>query len=525
MNCPRCNTVNENDSKFCFSCGYNLSGFSHQENVVSTPVQTSETLSVNVSNNNSSKIYGSKNKSSKNLLIVIVALVAIVVVGFVCYKFFFNKDNESKKLDNLFDPNELIKVKKDEKYGFINTKGKFVLEANYESASDFNGDYAIVTVKNETGAKVYQLIDKKGVVKVESASGIKYVADYDIIIANDSLYNNKMKKLNNDNVKVQYEEYGYLSWKNYEAKNAGIMKHDGKITYTYNFTGIEHYFSFDASDTDESLKERYCRVNIDNDKYAIVNCDTGALAYDFTEYYVSEDDDNVFRISNHSDFSFVAKVYIQNNKVMYQVNDSGIDLDYYPSGNYFRIRDYSKDYDNRYSYLNVKTGEITNKAPDNVVEDDLDIDVDEWEALTNNKKFSCSDGYGLMNNENVVLSCEWDDIEYLDLNLYKYLSSDGKNYIYAKKDSKWNIINLKDKKVVTEFNTSYLYTDELSTFIYYTDKDTNTKFVYNLLTGKSLEVGNNSITKYSNYITVKNTSDKTINYYNVDLQLIYTENY
>ena len=128
-----------------------------------------------------------------------------------------------------------------------------------------------------------------------------------------------------------------------------------------------------------------------------------------------------------------------------------------------------------------------------------------------------------MNDEVITLPCEWDRLTYLETDLYKYLDSNGKKYIYGKKDEKWYLIDIKEKKAIVEFNASYIYNDIYNTtFIYYTDETTNIKKVYNLLTNKSLTVDKNKTLRvYSNYITLKDTENEILKYYNTDMKMIF----
>ena len=300
--------------------------------------------------NNSTPNNVNNNKSKKKLLFVIGGLLIIAIALFVGYKFFGNKNSD---INEIFDDDALIKVKKDDKYGYINSNGKFVLDPVYEEATDFNGNYAMVkTTANIEGTnrEIYQLIDKKGNAKAQAEyyTDIKYVSEYNIWIINDQLYNSSLKKISSDKVKVEYEKYGYLSWEDVDQKSAGIMNTSGKVTYTYKYQTGEDYFSITPSDTDSTLTERYCITNVDNEKYAIVNCDTGKLVYDYTENYISDEDDNIFQVSKHDPWEFVTLMYVQNNKIAYQTNSKNVDLDYYSSG-YVQIRDEDKDYSNRYS--------------------------------------------------------------------------------------------------------------------------------------------------------------------------------
>lgn len=473
--------------------------------------------------NNSKANNVTNNKSKKKvLLFIIVGLLIIATVLFIGYKFFENKNSN---INTIFDDDALIRVKKDDKYGYINSNGKFVLDPIYEEAMNFEGNYAIVkTTANieEFDREIYQLIDKKGNVKAQAGNynDIEYFPEHNIWIINEQLYNSSLKKISSDNVRVEYKKYGYLIWEDINQKSAGIMNTSGKVIYTYKYQNDEDYFSITLSDIDSTLTERYCITNVDNEKYGIVNCDTGKVIYDYTENYISDEDDNIFKVSKYDDREFIALIYVQNNKIFYQTNSENVDLDYYSSG-YIQIRDEDKDYNNKYSYLDVNTGNISSSKPSNN-NSDVNINLNEWEALTGITKKSCSNGYGLVKGEKEILSCEWYSIDYFGTLLYQYLTSKGKDYVMARKDDKTYIVDLKNGKSVAEFNSSYIYDDETSTFVYYKDSSTNEKVIYNLITGKIMKTNNdNSLDVYSNYITIKENNKK--NYYNTNLKLIYSE--
>ena len=82
-----------------------------------------------------------------------------------------------------------------------------------------------------------------------------------------------------------------------------------------------------------------------------------------------------------------------------------------------------------------------------------------------------------------------------------------------------------DKKTpVTKLNTTSIYKDDESLFIYYYDNDTGDIKVHNLLTNKELTTSDDySVYLYSNYVKVKDYSTSTTKYYNNDAKLIYTE--
>ena len=458
-------------------------------------IQNNKNIANNINNNSSKR---------KTLLIVIGTLLVISLVLLVGYKFFENKNSN---INSIFDENNLIKIKKDKKYGYINSNGKIVIEPIYESASDFNGNYALVEIV-ENDDEIYQLIDQTGKVRVQSNyySDIEYISEYDSWVINDQLYNGSLKKITSDDIEVDYADYDYLRWENEKERTAGIMNISGKITYTYKFKNDEDFFYVQPSDIDPTLKERYCIVSIEDEKDEIVNCDTGKVIFDFTENNIFDKDNNIFEVSERGSYETKMLMYIQNDKIFYQTSSDAIDLDYYPG--YIRIKYSDKDYNNRFTYLDLKTGNISSAIPSNM---DYDLDFDAWEDLTGITKTSCGQGLGLVLNEKEILPCEWNSIDYFSPSLYQYLLTKDKNYV----------MTTKDNKTVAEFNASYIYDDE-STFIYYKDSSTKEIIVYNLITEKTMKVvSENMLNIYSNYLTIE--TDNKIDYYNTDLKLIYSE--
>lgn len=468
-----------------------------------------------------------KKASKLPIIIGIILGITLIIVIIVCLssKTPSVKQTEKNKINDMFNPDKLIKVKSKDKYGYINTKGEFQIQAIYDNASEFIGDYALVQGEVEVDGinrTMYQIIDQKGNTKKQSSNEIKYISSTESWIIDDAVYNSSLKKLSPENVKADYEDEGYYIWVNSKENTGGIMNKEGKITYTYTFKNNEDYISLDIPEIDESLKERYCIVSIENDYEAIVNCDTGVVVYDYAKERIFDSDDNIFEIQEKNSYNLKEIMYIQGDKILYRSSNPEIDLYYYPG--YVSIRDGSKSYSERYKYLDTKTGQILDEQPTSDEEDEVE-NLNEWETFTSNKKFNCSTGYGLMNNETITLPCEWDSLEYLSIDLYKFLKEMKKDYIYGRKDDKWYLINIQKKEAIAEFSTTYITKEIDSTFISYTDSVSKTKKVYNLISNKSINVdSDNYLTVYSNYITVKDTINKTLKYYNTNLELIYTQN-
>ncbi len=455
------------------------------------------------------------NKSKRKKLLVVGILLVLAIVLFIGSIFLKSKNANIKKSENvnlIFDEEALIKVKKDNKYGYIDTNGKFVLDPIYKEAKDFYGNYTIVETKDE----IYQVIDKKGKAKFQSkyAADIDYNSENNIWILNHQLYDSALNKISPDNINVRYGNYEYLKWEDVNEKSAGIINSSGKITYTYKYQNDENYFDMTPSKITSILDEQYCIVNVDSgkyEKYGIVNCATGKLVYDYSKYYISDRGDNIFKITNEDSQDSVSLIYIKDNKIAYQTNSESDTYEYDILTKYIQIFNEDK---NDYFYLDIQTGKILSDAPN----DDIN---DEWEVLTGITKKGCGESYGLVKGKKKILSCEWDSIDYFGNLLYQYLASKGKKYVMTTKDDKSFIINLTNGETVAKFNANKIYNNEESIFVFYEDSSINKKVIYNLITGKTMETDiDNNVRLNSNYITIY--ENNKINFYNTNFKLIYS---
>lgn len=536
MTCNKCGNQNAENAKFCGGCGESLiiqqstikqGEIEQLEEEIKTSFGTNSITSNLVENSLSSsqseKIPAKKSSKSK-VVLIIITIMALILTGLGIYLLGSNESqNEKSKINSFFDPDKPIRVvNKNGRYKYIDQDGKYIIDKDYIYGTEFINNYAIVTTETKNDDLTFntnQIIDKKGNIIKETPGDIEYYEDLDVWVIDSNLYDKNLKKINPEGTLVELadDDSKYFEWINSKKNTGGIMNIKGKITYTYHFENEENYISVEPSET--TLSETYCRVSVDAEKYAIVNCDDGTVVYNFTTEYIDVEDDNIFEILNDDTYERIEILYIQNNKIVYKSSSEDIDLSY-DDYNYITIRDDSKDYSERYSYIPFDTLIETSERPEYQDTDDLD----EWEKLTKNKKFSCSAGYGIMNDQKITLPCQWDYIYYLDLDVYKYLLTQNKNYIIGEKENKTYIIDLDKKTSITQLNTSNIYKDDESLFIYYYDNDTNEIKVHNLLTNKETTVSDDyNIYLYSNYVKVKDYSTSTTKYYNNNAKLIYTE--
>lgn len=454
----------------------------------------------------------------KKLLPIIIAAIVILVLIITTLIFTLGRKNDDKVIGLTFDPDKPIPVKQNDLYGYISaSNGKEIISAQYTQANSFYGDYAIVELKEDSSTKNC-VIDKKGKIKLSSSSTIKYISEYGLYIADETLYNEDFKALTDDNEKVSYKGLGYSSYIKYDENNkaieGGVLNNTGKKIYSYKFKDSEDFFSCTISEADERLEEEYAKVNVDNKNYAIINLKNGKIVYDYTDKSILVDDDNIFTIS--SDDNQKSVICLSKNKIVYETSDD-VEISYYDIDNrILQIYDSNKDYSNRYSYYDLKNKNMLSEKPSKETDNAI-------ESLTGYKSFTSNNKHGVMKGDKTILSCEYDDIEFLSPTTFNFIKSKTrKELVLAKKDGNYELINLKNKKSIFSFKASSVDSYSQSTFVKAKLSDSKETCVYNLLTGKSMTFDSDSqVSVYSNYIIVTKNNSKT--YYNTKLNEIYKQ--
>ena len=495
MICPKCGASVGDNLVMCIRCGAKL-----KENPVSTISNTAV---------NSSK----KKKSPLPKLFLFLSVLFIALGGIFLYR-----ESDYAKIMKKYGENPIL-MENGKKFGYINSKGKVLLEAKYDYAIPFAGNYAEVAIEKDDIVE-YQVINKQGKVKMSSTEndGIFYNRVYDYWVINHQLYNQSLKKISPDNIQITSKNTSYrdyLSWKSSDEKSAGIIASNGKITYTYHFAEGEKELKVVVSIDENEVKDKYCTIIIDDQKYGIVNCDTGKVIYDFSDNIIFPIGDNSFHVYTPSD-DFVNSFYLQDDKIFYENSNQNIILrPHYYSG-YITLENYqiNNHEEGKYTYYHLDTGEITSEMPHHFTE---------WERYTGIQKFSCEAGYGLKKGEKVKVPCEWEDIQFLDVSLYQYLKYQKKEYALAIKEEKTYLIDVNNGKVIQDFNDDSVYSDD-SPFLIISDIDSTPpqKLVYYIPSGKmkAFDYFGSLVGTYSNYFVLMNQGG--IHYYNTKMESIYS---
>lgn len=498
----------------------------------------------NNQNFNSAQNYGSnfnqdfstgKPKGKKTILIVLVLLILVGVAGFFIFKIFGSNKNVAN-LNSIFDPKKPIVVKNNEKYGYITSDGKTMIEPQYNSAGDFYGDYALVSVDNPNkdsyNKTLYEIIDKKGNVKLTSESyyGTKYYSEYDLWVVDDVLYDSKLNKVLGEGTSVKYISNGYFMYTDSLKNESGIVNYKGKKVFTIPDLSI----SVGISDNYYNEDDLYATVRTyGTAKEMIVSLKTGDILFtseNADNYYISRKSNGIFYYYNHkTDDGYEKRKYLFfiNNKLAYQTTEVVNDVSVYDYKNQILEIDYGYDYEKlgkskRNYYYDVKNKKMLDEEPSRSTSS-----VDILEQSYGFKEYSVSGKYGIMSGDKVIVPCEYNDIEYLKINLFNYMKSKGKELVLLEKDKKLVLYNIKNSKSITTFDSNYVSSYDDSTFIrinlYGEDSYIKEYKIYNLLTGKSMDFDkSDEISIGSNYVTI--TKDGKTTYYNTEFKQIYVAN-
>ena len=450
-------------------------------------------IDVNTINSNSNDLKKKKGINKKIILIVMSAII-LGIVGFLLLNSF--KKNSSLSLGNSFyDPNKPIVIEKNGRYGYINSQGKIIIEPKYISVNEFNGEYAVVSVDNpeeeDPNEVLYKIIDTNGNIKLTSDYVFepKYYPEYDVWLIDEMLYDSKLNSIFSEEVKLSHINYGYFEYNDYENDESAIITYKGEKI----FTNQTPYLLADISENEYNQEDLYASVLMANDpeKEIIVSLKTGDILFSLEnaeKYNIMEKENGIFLIYDKDHIEYDNYLFFINNKLAYKTTEEVYEVEVYDYQNQILEIDYGYDYEElgkeqRMYYYDVKNNKMLEKKPTVSVEDLETILIEKYYGF---KEYIDSGKYGIMSGEKLIVPCEYDNIEYLDIKLHNYMKSKGKELVLLEKDKKTTLYNLNDSKEIITFNSNTVYSDDSSIFIEsYLGKENGT-MIYNLLSNKTI---------------------------------------
>lgn len=476
------------------------------------------------------------NKSYKKILLILSVIVIIVIATFIFLNNSKSNNNDNNKTDylgSIFDPNRPIVVKDNGKFGYISSNGKVLIEPQYKFANSFIGKYALVAIDGteDSDEVIYQIIDEKGNVKLASENLPEYYKDYNIWFLNDTIYDQNLNKIVKEDLVIDYLDYGYLSYNNYNNES-GIMNYKGEIIYKNNETLVNYTLCKNIYYQDDLyvMLDEY-----ENDVIKVISLKTQKEVFRLNNadnYYFTEDEDGIFyyydkTIENSRDKR--KYLFFKDGKLAYETNEIIDDLTVYDYQKQILRIDYGTDYESLGKEEKIYYYDVINKQLlDEPASKDSYIEYREKlnEQMYGYKEFECFNTYGIKKGDTEVVPCEYRSVELLDIDLFNYMKTQDKELALLINKNSTILYNLKDSSIITTFDTNSVTHYDDSTFLsvaYFHDGSylANQFMVYNLLSNKQMEFPMNdyNFSIESNYITYK--KDGKIIYYNTNFEQIY----
>lgn len=456
-------------------------------------------------------------ETNKKLAILLLVIASLGIIFFFVRLLFFNKKVD-ESLEIIFNQSKMVAYLNDDLYGYMDIKGNVLIEAKYQEAGEFFNGYAYIKLED----KHYQIIDTKGDVKLDVKTDITptYIRDYRVWLIDNKIYNDELGVIFEGNYHTNYINYGYFEFMDNSSNASGIVDYTGRVVYKWN----QDYIHAKISKNEYKKYGYYALVSNYEEEEKIISLDNGKELYtleDPSNTYIREEENNIFRIIDRGD-SFKTKkwLYLKNNKIVFTKEESIysmslvkheadiLEIDYGPT---FK----SQKRESQYAYFNVDDNKEATK-PDSLIDEKIEDEIYGYHIV------KCDKLFGINKSSREIAKCDYDEVKYLESNLYNYIKSKNKEHIVVlKKGSDSILYNMRKKRPIETFENASVALNTSSTFITVTqyEEDGFTKksvLVYNLLTHKYATFDKDTeIVVNSNYFVANNK------YYNTNLDMIY----
>ncbi len=502
----------------------NRIGMEQQKVVTSEPIMNSDSI----------KKEKKSFKLNKKILFIIGGAVIAVIIIVIVLAIMSGGSKDTKDVASLFDLNQVIPVRKDGGYVYIDPSGKMPKNIKYNTANDFNGDFTYVELDDGTSA----LIDKNQNIKVRATSyyAIKHIEETESWLIDGVLYDKKLKAISDKSLQLYEADDGYFKYNSIDLTQYGIINPEGKVVYKTDSL----IYRLEVTD-DEQFGIIVLQKGTEYKEY-LIDLKDGTVIYE-NQYKdpknsysnsINESSNGIFYI-NDDNYDRAETFYVKDKKIVYSIKGDIYNVKLY-GDNYIKL-DYGYLYEDagkeqQYYYYDIKNKKLLTEEPKL---EEIDIDIKEEIDITQRQIVSCDNGYGLIDDKKVIIPCMYDDIDYLPENVHEYMiQKESKDLMYVENNDKIFIYDANSKKEYIKFEDgdSYDIVDSSNSLfvvqkIYVDDKNSWSDklqkiVVYNLLTKQKIEFDATSeITIKTNYF--KETKNGKTIYYNMNFEKIYTE--
>lgn len=438
-------------------------------------------------------------RKKKQLIIAVICLFLfflIILFGFWLWSIF---TPVTAAQVNLADDN-YIAVKKDGRYGYIDTQGVLQIDYQYMNADDFYGNYSKVEREADCA-----LINREGTIlfTAQDCNNITYYPDAARWIINGKLYDYDMNPVRRDWETVSYQHENLFTFLNPEEKKFGLMNAEGEVLYAMN-SDLVSFYQVDIGSTDSSFVGTYGVLQI-NQEYMLFHVLTGKIIIQFTDTPIIALGNNIFEVET---LDGTYAIYVEENRIVYQT-EIGKTLSFYNVPQKILKIDGEETcyYDlEKQTYL------------DSVSTISEQYASSEFEEKTSYQMTYENGKYGLVRGtyrKVTVLPCRYDQIIYLDHTLYDYVHDQtGKNLIFLVEGENLILYDLAHHFTVAKFVSSgNIATNPNSTFVLINDVDGT--ILYNFLTSQKINI-EGEVEIHRNYVQIGNIL------YDVSLKPIYS---
>ncbi len=441
-------------------------------------------------------------------LIIFTAFCLIGILLLVLFNPFRNRLGELD-LNKRFDPNQLVPVEQNGRYGFLDLDGQWQVRPEYEKVGNFWGEYAIVNLANAS-----QIINRQGEVQLEAGKNSIFHDDWaDTWLVGGVLYNNKFKRQSARNIEVAGGEQGYYSYLSVDSgKSYGIINARGQLVWDCGDGGAC------TLDLAERLPELdiYAAIKLHSGETQIVNLSRGKLAatYD-TNTLVVAGENNFFTLIGTDKSE--RQIYLADNQVAlegppgahYTLADQTGERFFVDFGPFYDKGAYGSQFaylslPNRYTFLGA---------------------ADPWtlEDLTRGyRTFDCGNGVGLKSLDDEVLPCDYASITLPAADLFTWLrQKNGRQIVLTEQAGQFGLYDLGSKSEVATSAMPWRNLDNSPFFVSYL-VDSAELLVYNAVSGQETTFSGIKSSSYgagANYLRLD--TDSGTAYYNNRLEKFY----